>query len=117
MPNNYPSIVFGDVPLIEGGPDPTKTNNAFQRFDSHMFCDAFHGIVGVKADAVPCVIEYYLTDGETMPIEESLAQCSGTLKCWMEDGVLKVWIKAFRLRRYILAATMHTNILLSLSCA
>ena len=99
MPTNYPSIVFGDLPLIEGGPDSTKSNNAFQKFESHLFCDSFLGIVGVRSEAISCSIEYYVADGDMMPVEESLAQCSGVLKCVVEDGALQVRIKAFRLRR------------------
>lgn len=101
MPTNYPSIVFGDMPLIEGRPDLAKSNNAFQKFESHLFCESFLGIVGVKTEAIPCTVEYYVTDGELMPVEESLAQCSGVLKCVVEDGGLQVRIKAFRLRRLV----------------
>jgi hypothetical protein len=99
MPANYPALIFGSLPLIAGGPDPTKPNHSYQHFESELYCDRYPGLIGVEHRNLPCVIDHYVPEGEAAPVENALAYCSGTFQVLMEDGQLQVKIRTVRLQR------------------
>jgi hypothetical protein len=98
MPSNYSAIIFGSLPLIAGGPDPTKPYNSYQRFESELHCDRWPALISVDHGNLPCVVEHYVSKGEAAPVENALAFCSGLLQVVMEDEQLRVKIKSIRLQ-------------------
>ena len=99
MPTNYPAIIFGSLPLITGGPDPTKPNHSYQRFESELYCQRWPELLGVDHSNLKCVIEHYVSEGEAAPMENALVYCSGTFQVVLEDEQLLVKIKTIRLQR------------------
>jgi hypothetical protein len=98
MPSNYSAILFGSLPLIAGGPDPSKSYNSYQRFESELHCEQWPGLQGVDHHNLPCIVEHYVPKGEAAPVENALAFCSGHFQVVMEDQELRVKIKSNRLQ-------------------
>ncbi|KAI9842380.1 MAG: hypothetical protein M1837_007300 [Sclerophora amabilis] len=80
MPSTSPALFVNILPLMSGGPDPTKQSSSYQRFENRLFCGYWPPVVGINHDLVDCVIEHYVTPEEALPIEESMVMCVGTLK-------------------------------------
>jgi hypothetical protein len=101
MPTNYPAILFGSLPLIAGGPDPTKPNHSYQLFESQLFCQRRPELIGVDHDNLRCVIDHYVSQGDEAPVENALTFSSGTFQVVVEDGQLLVKMKTIRLQRWV----------------
>ena len=86
MPSNYPSILFGTLPLLEGSPDSSRNSNSFQRFESQLFCERGPALLRIRSQSIPCMTEHYVNESDPAPIENALAQCSETFKVKHEDG-------------------------------
>jgi hypothetical protein len=100
MPANYPALIFGSLPLLSGGPDPTKPNHSYQHFDTQLFCgNHYPALIGVDHSNLPCAIDHYVPEGEPAPVENSLAYCSGTFQVLIEDKQPQVKIRTVRLQR------------------
>ena len=98
MPSNYPAILFGAMPLLKGGPDPRRTHNAFQRFESQIWCERALPLYGIQMDPIPCIIEHYVTDSQLAPLKNALAQCSGSFKVVSDGAINTIVLKTFRLQ-------------------
>jgi hypothetical protein len=99
MPTNYPTIIFGSMPLLAGGPDPTKPNHSYQRFEGVLYCLIWPEVEGVDHSNLKCVVEHYVSEGEVAPMENALVYCSGTFQVVVEDEQLLVKVKTLRLQR------------------
>ena len=99
MPTNFPAIIFRSLPLVSGGPDPTKWSNSYLSFVSELYCgEHWPNLLSVDHNEIKCVIEHYASVGEVAPMENSLTYCSSTFQVMIEDGQLLVKIKVVCLR-------------------
>jgi hypothetical protein len=99
MPTNFPAMIFGSLPLMAGGPDPTKPSHSYQRFESELYCQRWPALLNVDHSDIPCIVDHYVSQGEAAPTENAIAFCSGAFQVVMEDDRFLVKIRTFRLQK------------------
>jgi hypothetical protein len=91
MPTTYPAFIFGSLPLIAGGPDPSKSSSSFQRYQFPI--DIMHCVLTLfklwireklnfEKDAPPSE-DCHLSPASLKAISKSLATARGDIPTYL----------------------------------
>jgi hypothetical protein len=101
MPTTYSAFIFGSLPLVAGGANQAKSSSAFQAFQTSLYCQPQLTLTGVDHNNLDGEIEYFVPEGEDLPLQGALAYCGGSFRILMDGDHPVVKIKAEHLRWFV----------------
>lgn len=107
MPDNSPAIFFGQVPLVEGGPDPGKSSSSYQIFETWLHSDPSVQIEGVTKESLPGLLHHYVQPGPSAPLQDYLAEAGGTFETTEENGQVCLKMNTFSISLLVVLGLLY----------
>lgn len=102
MPSNYPANYFGNVPLINGGPDPNYSSDSYQLFETVLYCNDDPFIQGISVPhsedrgmGIPAILTHYVTPQSSTPQVDAVAASSGRFSVSVINDKIQVEMTTF----------------------